>query len=795
MTTRDRAFELVEFELVQAGAATVLLRVAARASSVVMPGRLTLVLHGPQVVRLRALPAPADEADPVRAAFPASVQALTKVTDFLLELADGSRVQLPQPTRRAVGVAVAVAGEEGSRLAEVEQRAEARRLAAIELERRLQAEQTRRAAAEAEVRRARSAVTTEAAARVEIRTRLAEADADIERLKAERDEALGAVRSHAAAEVALTDRVAGLELLHARVGQQTAALSDELEQAVSRAASLSQALSDALAERDAVQASLEARLATAQHEFEGRILEAQARLEQTSAALEDARAQAEASRAQAMELEAELVGVHGAADEIAAALADRTDELDREREASIARERELQAELGVLEDRLATQADEIAALEQELVAGAEAVELARREAEQAAAEQLAREREATAAAEAALAERAAEAEELRSGAFALEQELEAARAELADERERVVALEQRLADAEEAIAEAERRLAEAPVAAPADAVAADTRVERVLVPDEAALRLAAELEDALIRRGAEVELLSQALADRAARSEAAATEPAARTEAAAAEPAPREPDAVERELVELRGALERAQNRARLHRQYATELEGRLAEAEGELSTRHQPARSGGGGGDDADVDDLRRQLTYYEALAGDLKWQLEETQRELTGLRDEVLAAGGVEGAFAAEVDALRAQLADAEAGTEQLRGELDQAQAALEARAAEIDLLKAAVGTRGGTVAAGAGAGAGDVDGDSEDAAAIEAGAPDALERMTARAELHKQHATELESRLADAERALSALREEASAADTALARRAAEVALLTHTLNERRPQRPGQ
>ena len=166
-------FELIEFEQVEAGPGTALLRVAAHPSPAAAVGPLTLVVDdGGQTHRHPQLPSLPGPPTLIRAAFAAPVGHVGRGASFALELADGTLIKLPAPSRRrATGVGslsgaggASRAQERGAaheqadaaRLADAERRAEARRLALGELERRLQAEKQRRHAVEADIAQLRS---------------------------------------------------------------------------------------------------------------------------------------------------------------------------------------------------------------------------------------------------------------------------------------------------------------------------------------------------------------------------------------------------------------------------------------------------------------------------------------------------------------------------------------------------------------------------------------------------------------------------------------------------------------
>ena len=149
------AIELTEFEQIEAGPGTVLLRVAARAADASVAGErpVLVITDRGRIQRLTALPAPPDPAGVLRAAFSAPVALVESASRFSLELAGGSTLDLPAPSaRRRLDE---LAQERRLRKA-AEQRAEARRRAIDELELRLNAERARREAREADAGKARA---------------------------------------------------------------------------------------------------------------------------------------------------------------------------------------------------------------------------------------------------------------------------------------------------------------------------------------------------------------------------------------------------------------------------------------------------------------------------------------------------------------------------------------------------------------------------------------------------------------------------------------------------------------
>ena len=141
-------FELVEFEQVEAAPGTALLRVTARPGREpdVAPPALLIADGGPVPHRVDPLPSPPGPPGMMRVAFSAPLDVVRRGTTFALELADGSVVRLPAPSRRRPsrshdGIA---AEAERRRLADAE------RLRAIESERRRAVDAERQRAIEAE---------------------------------------------------------------------------------------------------------------------------------------------------------------------------------------------------------------------------------------------------------------------------------------------------------------------------------------------------------------------------------------------------------------------------------------------------------------------------------------------------------------------------------------------------------------------------------------------------------------------------------------------------------------------
>ena len=244
MTEPDAHFQLIEFEQVEAAPGTALLRVAARPASTAGVGPLTLVItNGEHLYRHEQLPALPGPADLIRAAFSAPLEHVANGATFALELPGGEVVRLPAPARRraahgmppspvsGAGATPPVSGpaaeEPGpSRLVEAERRAESRRLALSELERRLESERQRSAAAESDIGHLR-------AERDEARAERDAALADRDEALADRDQAEGRARAAAAAAGTLEAQVwaAADEATHAQAAleAQLADRTAELE--------------------------------------------------------------------------------------------------------------------------------------------------------------------------------------------------------------------------------------------------------------------------------------------------------------------------------------------------------------------------------------------------------------------------------------------------------------------------------------------------------------------------------------------------------------------------------------
>ena len=392
MTDTQVQFELVEFEQVEAAPGTALLRVAGRPSPEMPAGHLSLVIDDNGIEhrheQLPALPGPPGL---VRAAFSAPLDHVGPGATYALALPDGHLVRLPAPARRRAalssapdhgaaakspvsGPATEESARESSRLVEAERRAESRRLAIAELERRLQSERERRSAAESDLAHLR---TERDEARAERDAALADRDEAI----ADRDQAEAraraaaanagalegqiragadaATRVEAALEAQLADRVSELERMRsaAEVAQARAAasrrevtaLDEQLAHAQAQNTVLQQSLDQREAEHAAARAAMDDELAAAraetasvrervsaledeisslrelavrtdaQHTYD--LDTAQSRIDAAHAETEAVRAEVDALRHRSAELEATLA-------ELDAALAKRAAEIE-----------------------------------------------------------------------------------------------------------------------------------------------------------------------------------------------------------------------------------------------------------------------------------------------------------------------------------------------------------------------------------------------------------------------------------------------------------------------------------
>ncbi|MBV9839466.1 MAG: hypothetical protein JO156_15230 [Solirubrobacterales bacterium] len=99
MTDDSQPIELREFEQVDVGPRTVLLRAAIESTAHASDARPTLVIYdGPEAHRIAPLPAPADPDGLIRAAYPAPRELLGDDSTFALELPSGAIVDLPAPS-------------------------------------------------------------------------------------------------------------------------------------------------------------------------------------------------------------------------------------------------------------------------------------------------------------------------------------------------------------------------------------------------------------------------------------------------------------------------------------------------------------------------------------------------------------------------------------------------------------------------------------------------------------------------------------------------------------------------
>ena len=276
-------FELVEFEQVELAPGTALLRVTAR------PGldpateapALLIADSGRENHRFSPQPSPPSPPGTLRLAFTAPTELVDRGTTFALELADGSVVRLPAPSRRRPAH-----GQDG-----IAAEAERRRLADAERLRALEAERLR--AVEAERERA----------------------VEVERLRAERDQAL-ADRNRALNErnVAVADRdqvesraraaAAGAGALEAQARSANEAagrMRTELEAAQTEREA-------ALADRRAARAQLEG-IQTQRDQAQAELRATQADRESARAELEAARQEADTHRGKVIELSEQIAAV------------------------------------------------------------------------------------------------------------------------------------------------------------------------------------------------------------------------------------------------------------------------------------------------------------------------------------------------------------------------------------------------------------------------------------------------------------------------------------------------------
>ena len=101
MVSAPPHIEVESFEQVQAGPNTALLRVNARPIEGASPTAKALVLGAAdRSHRLTPLPAPSQSTDAVRIAFAAQLELVQQATAYVLELSDGSRLELGEPQPR-----------------------------------------------------------------------------------------------------------------------------------------------------------------------------------------------------------------------------------------------------------------------------------------------------------------------------------------------------------------------------------------------------------------------------------------------------------------------------------------------------------------------------------------------------------------------------------------------------------------------------------------------------------------------------------------------------------------------
>jgi hypothetical protein len=309
VTEADVQFELVEFEQVEAAPGTALLRVSGRPTPDMVSGALTLVIdNGGTVHRHEQLPALPGPPGLIRAAFSAPHEHVGPGATYSLALPGGKLVRLPAPARRRAALSASPGGSgsggvlgshrhgeesaaESSRLVEAERRAESRRLAIAELERRLQSERERRSVAEADLAHLR---TERDEARAERDSAVADRDeaiADRDQAEARTRAAAGnagalegqiradadaATRAQAALEAQLADRISELERVRtvAEVAQARAhasrrevtALDEQFAHAQAQITVLQQALDEREAEHSSARSTMDDEVAAARAE-------------------------------------------------------------------------------------------------------------------------------------------------------------------------------------------------------------------------------------------------------------------------------------------------------------------------------------------------------------------------------------------------------------------------------------------------------------------------------------------------------------------------------------------------
>jgi hypothetical protein len=343
----DAAFELKDFEHVEAIPGRALLRIAA--APTFEPAASTLIVDGTE--RIRPLPAPPGPPGVTRVAFSLPAELAAAARSYALELDGGELVDLPVPGHRESSpVALAGAGLSGPAPAPAEPVDDGAADVIAELERRLGAERAQRVSAD-------TAAQTSAAARAASETRLkslgaelADARSDLaattadlqtarDDLRAAQGEAeLGQTRAnHAraeaeAAESALVQRAAEIQLLrqtltdrdnHAQVTylqweQISAGLTAEVEAARQVAANFQQhartlqlELADSQLELTSLRALREAATEDSAAADAGDPAVMSAQLNAAAAALEQARARASEAENALMQRETELDRLRG----------------------------------------------------------------------------------------------------------------------------------------------------------------------------------------------------------------------------------------------------------------------------------------------------------------------------------------------------------------------------------------------------------------------------------------------------------------------------------------------------
>lgn len=434
MTEPGQQFELVEFEQVEAAPGTALLRIAARPSAATGAGPMTLVISdGSHEYRHEQLPALPGPPGLVRAAFSAALDHVGRGKTFSLALADGTVVRLPAPSRRRAAGAGPRSTEpprprgdevEASRLVEAERRAEARRLALAELERRLTTERERRVTVESETARLR-------AERDEARAAQEAAVAERDEAQADRDQAEARARAASASAGSFEAQVRA-------AGDAATRVQSALEAQ----------LADRGSELERLRASVElaqSRAHTSRREtieLTEQLANAQAQLsvlsESVEARVDAARAEGASANTRVEELEAELESTRGELDSAQGALAQK-DVLVAGRDAALA---DWEDALGERDRALAVRAAEVDLLRD----SAEELKVANRTLEEAL--------------EAAKVDLGNAAEVSRAG-DASAAEVQRLREQIERHRSRVTELEEQLADVAEREAAKDTSLLEA----------------------------------------------------------------------------------------------------------------------------------------------------------------------------------------------------------------------------------------------------------------------------------------------------------------------------------------------